>query len=120
MHYLLDKNKEPYKVSIEEYLEKLLEIDKHVAYDVVEDEKGNEVRISTVFLAMDHGWGVRSNNRNYKPVLWETMIFGGEHNDYQKRYSSHKSALIGHNKALQLVKQKTIQDDGNNSTETSS
>lgn len=38
------------------------------------------IRVSTVFLGLDHGCG------EGPPILFETMIFGGEHNlDYQTR-----------------------------------
>jgi hypothetical protein len=51
-----------------------------------------------VFLGLDHSW-----TPGGKPVLWETMIFGGEHDQYQERYTSHKDALEGHEKALTLI-----------------
>jgi hypothetical protein len=55
------------------------------------------VTISTVFLALDHQFD------EGKPVLWETMIFGGPLNDYQRRYSSRDEAIAGHAVALSLV-----------------
>lgn len=98
--YLLDEDKQPYSVPIELYLKLHEDMSmKQTAIDLVDD-----VRISTVFLGMDHGWNI-NNNPNYKPILWETMIFGGEHSDYQERYTSHKDALEGHKKALELVNQ---------------
>ena len=39
-----------------------------------------------------------------KPILWETMIFGGEHNEYQGRYTTYEDAIEGHKKAIELVK----------------
>ncbi len=46
--------------------------DRRVGETIVEG-----VRVSTVFLGLDHGWG------EGPPILFETMIFGGEHNqDY--------------------------------------
>ena len=59
------------------------------------------VLISTVFLALDHQYG------EGPPVLWETMIFGGKHDGYQKRYSSKEEALEGHKRAVLLVKEST-------------
>lgn len=56
-----------------------------------------DVSISTVFLGIDHGWSGR-------PVLWETMIFGGEHNNYQKRYHTRTEALMGHKRAFEMVR----------------
>lgn len=53
--------------------------------------------VSTVFLGIDHNWG------DGPPILWETMIFGGEGDGYQDRYSSLKSALAGHDHAIALM-----------------
>lgn len=64
---------------------------RQVAWDV---EDG--VRVSTVFLGIDHGFGGGS--------LWfETMIFGGKHDGYQDRYETWEQAELGHRKALALV-----------------
>lgn len=63
------------------------------------DEVG-EVTVSTVFLGVDHNWSDVG-----PPVLFETMIFGGEHDEYQQRYSSYADALAGHERAVDLVKQ---------------
>lgn len=57
-----------------------------------------EVRISTVFLGIDHRY-----HRDAPPVLWETMIFGGEHDGYCERYSSARAAQEGHNLAVRMV-----------------
>lgn len=55
------------------------------------------VKVSTVFLGMDHGF--MSNT----PILFETMIFGGEHDEYQERYSTWEEAEAGHERAIQLI-----------------
>jgi len=64
---------------------------------LAEDQIG-EVCISTVFLGLDHQFG------DGPPLLWETMIFGGEHDQYQERYSTREEALAGHQAALDLVR----------------
>jgi hypothetical protein len=56
------------------------------------------VSVSTVFLGMDHNFLPSGT-----PVLWETMIFGGEHNDYQERYTSEADAREGHKRAMELA-----------------
>lgn len=61
------------------------------------------VHVSTVFLALDHGWGG-------VPRLFETMIFL-EHdsrlparlNDYQRRYATWDESEAGHRHAVKLV-----------------
>ena len=49
------------------------------------------VRVSTVFLGLDHNYSGKG-----PPVLWETMIFGGEHDGWQWRYTSREDAEVGH------------------------
>lgn len=63
----------------------------------VGDDYVNGVHVSTVFLGINHGWfGQRD--------LWfETMIFGGHHDLYQKRYETWEEAELGHKEALKLV-----------------
>ena len=63
---------------------------------VANDHVG-DVRVSTVFLGLDHSFG------GAVPILWETMIFGGEHDGYQERYSSRRDAVAGHARALALI-----------------
>jgi hypothetical protein len=101
--YILDNNHKPIH---KPYLEAAQWMEdnpnrKRVAYDELTDLNGDEVRVSTVFLGLDHAYG------SSKPVLWETMIFGGEHDQaYQERYTSYEDALEGHQKALTLITKK--------------
>ena len=72
---------------------------KTVGYDELKDLHGDDVRVSTVFLGLDHGWS------GSKPILWETMIFGGENDQaYQERYASYEQAIEGHQKAINFIK----------------
>lgn len=64
---------------------------------IVQRDIVGDVRVSTVFLGLDYSFG------DGPPLLWETMIFGGEHDQYQDRYSSHADALVGHARALLMV-----------------
>ena len=67
----------------------------HVAYTSL---LGNTVHVSTVFLCI---------NRNLygegKPVLFETMVFGGGFDGYQERYTSYRKAVKGHVEAIKFV-----------------
>lgn len=69
--------------------------DRHVAQDFLP----GDVRVSIVFLGLDHGFDFKG-----PPILFETMIFGGEHDQYQDRYATRDEALAGHAKALALAK----------------
>lgn len=68
---------------------------RHIALTNLE----NGTKVSTVFLALDHNFtGIG------KPVLWETMIFGGKYDEYQWRYTSKEEAFIGHFVAVRVAK----------------
>jgi len=67
--------------------------DCHVAKTTISEK----INVSTVFLGLDHSFG------NGPPLLFETMIFGGEHDQYQDRYETWEQAEAGHKKAVQMV-----------------
>ena len=92
MNWIL-KDKEPVQVSSEEWGEWFEKADRHVGTDTVGD-----VSISTVFLGVDHQFG------DGPPLLFETMIFGGEHDGYRERCSTYEQAEAMHQKAMELVK----------------
>lgn len=48
------------------------------------------VKVSTVFLGLDHAYG------DEPPVLFETLVFGGAHDQEQVRYSTWAAAEAGH------------------------
>lgn len=97
MWYLLDENKKPYPVEIEQVTSENMAPFKIVQQDTLD----NGLFVSTVFLGLDHGFGNR-NREGYKPVLWETMIFNDNDTtqDYQERYTSYEDAVAGHQRAL--------------------
>lgn len=65
---------------------------------VARTEISPEVRVSTVFLGLDHSFG------HGLPMLFETMVFGGEHDQYQERYMTWEGAERGHQKAVEMIK----------------
>ncbi len=67
---------------------------------VVEKTKIGDVDISTVFLGLNHRYG------EGEPLLFETMIFGGEDDGYQDRYSTWDDAVKGHKFACEKVSAK--------------
>jgi hypothetical protein len=70
----------------------------------------NEVHISTVFLGLDHNFRNFGKAHPFKPILWETMIFGGENDQYCRRYTSRKEAEEGHRAAIRLVKGRDLKE----------
>lgn len=57
-----------------------------------------DISVSTVFLGFDHNWG------DGPPILFETMVFGGDHGGYEWRYSTWDEAVDGHNRVVAAVK----------------
>ena len=98
--YILDKQGNPkVEPDLMKWAKWFETAERHIGNDII-----GKVEISTVFLGLDHSFG------KGKPLLYETMIFGGKHDGYQERYFTKEEALKGHEKALKLVKRsgKTI------------
>lgn len=64
---------------------------------IIKQDDINGVHVSTVFLGIDHSWG------NGAPILFETMVFGGVLDSYQRRYSTYEQAEAGHILACEEV-----------------
>lgn len=62
--------------------------------EVVVTEIGEDCFLSTVFLGLDH------NYLGDKPILYESLWFGGKHDGDQRRYSTRDEALEGHKEML--------------------
>lgn len=62
------------------------------------DPQGNSVRVSTVFLGLEH------NHGEGKPHLFETMLFGGPFDQDCKRTSTWNEALEMHQDAIAWIK----------------
>jgi len=60
------------------------------------DQKG-DVEVSTIFLGIDHQFG------DGPPLLFETMVFGSEHDQYTDRYSTWEEAEAGHKQMCEKV-----------------
>lgn len=69
---------------------------------IVKQETINGVKISTVFLGFDHNYGTGP------PILFKTMIFGGNHDQYQERCSTWEQAEVMHKKAIELINRRYL------------
>lgn len=93
-HYILDGHE---VVPVEDVLEWGAWFENsHERRRVAEDFVGS-VRVSTVFIGLDHQWG------DGPPLLFETMVFGGRLDDFTDRYSTWDEAEAGHRAALAKV-----------------
>lgn len=62
------------------------------------NDEAKDIWVSTVFLHIDHNfWGEGG------PVLFETMIFGGQHNERIWRYRTWEEAERGHKVACGIA-----------------
>lgn len=78
-------------------LEDLWRTGEQVGKSVAKTKVG-DVEVSTVFLSIDHSFG------GGRPLVFETMVFGGEHDQWQDRYSTWDEAVKGHENAVKMVK----------------
>jgi hypothetical protein len=67
------------------------------SYTRIGEDTVGEATISTVWLGMDHGW---PGPEPYRPVIFETMIFGGPHDHCMMRYHTEEEAIKGHAEAV--------------------
>lgn len=57
-----------------------------------------DVRVSTVFLGLDHQWS------DGPPLLWETMVFGAGMGEDCWRWSTYHDAKQGHERMVEQVR----------------
>lgn len=73
---------------------------RRVAYDEV-----GKMRVSTVFIGVD----LRFEGSG-PPLVFETTVFGGEHDGYQERYATWGEATAGHARAVALVQEELTKE----------
>ena len=64
---------------------------------VAKDQCGN-AKVSTVFLGVDYDFTGK------KPLLFETMVFGGPYDGEEQRYSTWEEAEEGHKKVVSRLR----------------
>jgi hypothetical protein len=64
---------------------------------VVSKTNFGDIQISTVFLGLDHQFD------EGRPILYESMVFGGKLNERCIRYSTREEAITGHNELVAEV-----------------
>lgn len=67
--------------------------DRTVAKDTV-----GESGVSTVFLGLNHNFG------DGPPLIFETMVFGGDHDGDCERYSTWEEAEAGHKEVVSKLR----------------
>jgi hypothetical protein len=102
MNYVLDEAGDPVpEPDPMKWAEWFGTAERHVDQVVIRGEStgGEPVRISTVFLGLDHNFAPGG-----APILYETMVFGGDHDGFTKRYATRAEAWIGHRGCERMVR----------------
>jgi len=69
---------------------------------VIDKTDFDDCFVSTVCLGLDHNFSF-----DHPPILFETMIFGGKHDQFQWRYSTYGQAKQGHRDILKSIREDT-------------
>lgn len=94
-YWILDKDRQPVRVDdAKVWAEFFSSPERIVAQEMI----GN-VKVSTVFLGLDHQFG------DGPPLLFETMIFGGKHDEFCDRCATWEEVEIMHQQAVLKVEQ---------------
>ena len=93
MYYILE-GKEPKEVDPYQWAIQFDTSNRHVAQDEIADG----VKVSTVFLGLDHQYG------DGPPLLFETLVFEGTLDGEMMRYSTWEEAEIGHKEMVERVR----------------
>jgi len=91
-HYILLDNQPIIEPDLLTWAMWLETAERTVAKDTIGDSE-----ISTVFLGLDHAFG------GGKPLLYETLVFGGALNQAMDRYSTLEEAQNGHEQMVLRV-----------------
>ena len=62
------------------------------------------VTVSTVFLGIDHGWTDEG-----RPIVFETMVFGGPLDQHQERCATWREAKAQHERVCAMVRARVLQ-----------
>lgn len=81
-------NRDGDPIGMDEWM--LLRRGENEGYWRVGESEADGVRVSTVWLGMDHQWG------DGPPLIFETMVFEGPHDEQMWRWSTEMEALAGH------------------------
>lgn len=91
MRYILDGHQPVPEPDLLTWATWFEEADRHVR-----DTKRDDVRVSTVFLGLDHGWDGRKE-------LFETMVFVNGADQGCERYATWDEAEAGHQRWVMQV-----------------
>lgn len=103
-HYVLDEDNNPVRErDLVRWALRFSGADNTIKYSTVLFITGGAANLSTIFLGLDF-----SMNDTGPPILYETMVFGGELDQQGQRYSTLQEALDGHDEMCVLVEESLL------------
>lgn len=64
---------------------------------IIGQEERGDVKVSTVWIGLDHSFGFGP------PLIFESMVFGGDFDGEMARYSTREEAMAGHQRLCLFV-----------------
>jgi hypothetical protein len=92
--YILDENHHPVPTNDHLVWGRFFQ---NLANRTVAKTEIGSIEISTVFIGIDHSFS------SPVPILFETMIFGGDLDNHTRRYATWEEAEAGHEEAIAKV-----------------
>ena len=99
-HYILDENNNVIEADLTTWAQFLGD---EAERRIVNKQIIGELLISTIFIGLDHNLALQEEKEDYKPHIFETMIFKDNKDIYCDRYSTWKEAEEGHKEAVNWV-----------------
>ena len=94
-HWILDDQRKVKRVDLMTWARYFQEDNRHVGDTII-----GGLRVSTVFLGIDHNFGGRG-----PPVLWETMVFGDHEMDMDRCAGTWEQADEMHKRMCAKVRE---------------
>lgn len=92
-HYILEGRKTARCANLTTWARWMESADRQVA-----DAQIGDLRVSTVFLGLDHSHGIGP------PLLFETMVFGSTANEELTRCTTYEQAVAMHNDMVEYIR----------------
>ena len=97
--YILDEHGDPQPCDdLMEWARWMETANRTISNDYDEGDPNRTIRVSTVFLGLDHSF-----SDDGPPILYETMVFGGLLDGEMRRYATREHAMLGHQEMCQRV-----------------
>jgi len=106
--YYILLGKRVFKTNMEGYIKWSAKRGGRVSEQIAFTRISPTVDVSTIFMCIDH-----NHSGEGKPVVFETMVFGGKFDQDGERYTTYGKALDGHERMVRMVRKGFIDEHKN-------